>query len=126
MDLWGYTAWNDISVRDKYFQSGRKLDSGPLVWALQKNGATGNAAGPWTVVEDDIDVQDLAIRTFVSDEKRQDSTTANLLHSFQRTYDHLSSYFGLGARGHAGVRNADGHGNGIGRRRPLPSPGRRS
>ncbi|MFF3468096.1 fumarylacetoacetate hydrolase family protein [Streptomyces sp. NPDC002619] len=96
LNPWGYTAWNDISVRDTYFPSGPRIDAGPLVWALQKNWLTGNAAGPWVVVEDGIDVQDLSLRSFVNGEKRQDGSTAKMMYPFQSTYDLLVPYVGLG------------------------------
>jgi 2-keto-4-pentenoate hydratase/2-oxohepta-3-ene-1,7-dioic acid hydratase in catechol pathway len=97
LQAWGYTAWNDISVRDKIFGVGSRIDQGPLIWTLQKNWKTGNAAGPWVVVEDDIDVQQLSLRTFVNGQMRQDSSTAKMLNSFQSAFDLLSAFVGLGA-----------------------------
>jgi 2-keto-4-pentenoate hydratase/2-oxohepta-3-ene-1,7-dioic acid hydratase in catechol pathway len=94
---WGYTAWNDLSVRDHYFPGGPPVDAGPLVWALQKNFATGNAAGPWMVVEDDFDPGDLELRTWVNGEQRQEGSTADMIHSFTATVEHLSNYLPLGS-----------------------------
>jgi 2-keto-4-pentenoate hydratase/2-oxohepta-3-ene-1,7-dioic acid hydratase in catechol pathway len=93
--VWGYTAWNDISVRDKYFDGGPPIDAGPLVWALQKNFASGNAAGPWMVVEDDIDPANLGLRTSVNGEQRQQGSTSDMIYSFTETIAHLSSFFPL-------------------------------
>jgi 2-keto-4-pentenoate hydratase/2-oxohepta-3-ene-1,7-dioic acid hydratase in catechol pathway len=93
--VWGYTAWNDISVRDKYFDGGPPIDAGPLVWALQKNFAGGNAAGPWMVVEDDIDPANLSLRTSVNGEPRQQGSTSDMIYSFTETIAHLSSFFPL-------------------------------
>jgi 2-keto-4-pentenoate hydratase/2-oxohepta-3-ene-1,7-dioic acid hydratase in catechol pathway len=93
--VWGYTAWNDLSVRDKYFPGGPRIDTAPLVWPLQKNFATGNAAGPWMVVGDETDVQNLQMRTYVNGDKRQDASTADMIYSFETIHRHLSAYFSL-------------------------------
>ena len=93
---WGYTAWNDLSVRDQYFPGGPPIDAGPLVWALQKNFATGNAAGPWVVVEDNFDPGNLELRTWVNGDQRQEGSTADMIHSFAATVEHLSNYLSLG------------------------------
>ena len=92
--FWGYTAWNDLSVRDKYFPGGPAIDVGPLVWALQKNFATGNAAGPWLVVED-FDEADLSLQTWVNGDQRQDGSTADMIYTFRETVEHLGNYLGL-------------------------------
>ncbi len=71
--VFGYTIMNDISARDlqrrhggQYFK-GKGLDgSGPL--------------GPWIVTADEVpSPQAIGLRTFVNGEKRQDSTTAQMI-----------------------------------------------
>ncbi|CAM5693516.1 fumarylacetoacetate hydrolase family protein [Streptomyces canus] len=92
--VWGYTAWNDFSIRDEALGLS-KIDHGPLTWSLQKNFRTGHACGPWLVVDDEVDVANLGIRCLVNGELRQDGTTADMLHPFGRIAAHLSRYVPL-------------------------------
>lgn len=69
----GYTAFNDVSARDvqyaysQYFR-GKSFDTfAPM--------------GPSVVTTDEVDASDLAIRTTVDGEPRQDSTTADMIFS---------------------------------------------
>ncbi|WP_405865700.1 fumarylacetoacetate hydrolase family protein [Streptomyces sp. NBC_00005] len=95
VSLWGYTAWNDFSIRDDALGLSR-IDHGPLTWSLVKNFRTGNSCGPWMVVDEAIDVTDLRIRCRVNDELRQDGTTADMGHSFGRIAAHISRFVPLG------------------------------
>lgn len=95
VSLWGYTAWNDFSIRDDALGLSR-IDHGPLTWSLVKNFRTGNSCGPWMVVDEAIDVTDLMIRCRVNDELRQDGTTADMGHSFGRIAAHISRFVPLG------------------------------
>lgn len=91
VSVWGYTAWNDFSIRDDAFGlSG--VDHGPLTWSLTKNFRTGNSCGPWMVVDEPFDVGDLKIRCRVNGELRQDGTTADMRYSFGRIAAHLSRF----------------------------------
>lgn len=69
----GYTAFNDVSARDvqyafSQFFRGKSFDTfGPL--------------GPGIVKPDSVDVSDLSIRSFVNDDRRQDSSTAQMIFS---------------------------------------------
>jgi 2-keto-4-pentenoate hydratase/2-oxohepta-3-ene-1,7-dioic acid hydratase in catechol pathway len=92
--IWGYTAWNDFSIRDAAFKLS-KVDHGPLTWSLQKNFDTANACGPCLVVDEGATVGDLRIQLRVNGEQRQDGTTADMRYSFGAIASHLSEYLSL-------------------------------
>jgi 2-keto-4-pentenoate hydratase/2-oxohepta-3-ene-1,7-dioic acid hydratase in catechol pathway len=93
--VWGYTAWNDFSIRDAAL--GLSLtDHGPLTWSLTKNFVTGNSCGPW-MVANLPDVDDLAIACHVNGELRQSGTTAQMTHSFAKIAAYISAFLPLGA-----------------------------
>lgn len=94
--VWGYTAWNDFSIRDAAFGLSKE-DHGPLTWSLTKNFATGNACGPCMVVDEPFDVEDLRIVCRVNGEVRQDGTTADMTYSFGEVAAHVSTYVPLTA-----------------------------
>jgi 2-keto-4-pentenoate hydratase/2-oxohepta-3-ene-1,7-dioic acid hydratase in catechol pathway len=84
----GYTIANDVSVRDWQLRTptmtmGKSFDThGPL--------------GPWLVTPDELgDPQDLAIRTYVNDELRQDGNTREMIYSCFQQVAHLSEAFTL-------------------------------
>jgi 2-keto-4-pentenoate hydratase/2-oxohepta-3-ene-1,7-dioic acid hydratase in catechol pathway len=84
----GYTIVNDVSVRDWQLRTptmtmGKSFDThGPL--------------GPWLVTHDELgDPHELAIRTFVNDELRQDSNTGEMIYSCFQQVAHLSEAFTL-------------------------------
>jgi 2-keto-4-pentenoate hydratase/2-oxohepta-3-ene-1,7-dioic acid hydratase in catechol pathway len=94
--IWGWTAWNDFSIRDAAFGLS-KVDHGPLTWSLQKNFATGNACGPVMVVGEPIPAEGLRIVCRVNGSVRQDGRTAEMKHSFDEIAAHIGSYLPLGA-----------------------------
>jgi 2-keto-4-pentenoate hydratase/2-oxohepta-3-ene-1,7-dioic acid hydratase in catechol pathway len=84
----GFTIVNDVSVRDwqlrtPTFTMGKSFDShapcGPEMVTMDELGATG----------------DLAIRTWVNDELRQDSTTADLIFDCSAMIEYLTTAFPL-------------------------------
>ncbi len=84
----GYTIANDLSLRDWQLRTptmtmGKSFDThGPL--------------GPWIVTQDELgDPHDLAIRTFVNDELRQDGNTREMLYNCYEQVAHLSQAFTL-------------------------------
>lgn len=86
--VFGYLVANDVSARDwqqhtPTFTMGKSFDThGPI--------------GPWIVTADEVpDPQALALRSFVNGEKRQESTTANMMHSVARQIEYLSTAFTL-------------------------------
>jgi 2-keto-4-pentenoate hydratase/2-oxohepta-3-ene-1,7-dioic acid hydratase in catechol pathway len=84
----GYTIANDVSVRDWQLRTptmtmGKSFDThGPL--------------GPWVVSADELgDPHDLAIRTYVNDELRQDGNTSEMVRGCFEQVAHLSEAFTL-------------------------------
>jgi 2-keto-4-pentenoate hydratase/2-oxohepta-3-ene-1,7-dioic acid hydratase in catechol pathway len=67
----GYTVGNDVSVRDWQQDT-------PTLWP-GKSFDTHGPLGPWVVTADEVDPSDLAIRTWVDDELRQDGSTAEMV-----------------------------------------------
>lgn len=86
--IFGYVVANDVSARDwqkhtPTFTMGKSFDThGPI--------------GPWIVTADEIpDPQALALRCFVNGEKRQESSTANMIHPVAKQIEYLSTAFTL-------------------------------
>jgi 2-keto-4-pentenoate hydratase/2-oxohepta-3-ene-1,7-dioic acid hydratase in catechol pathway len=84
----GYTIANDVSVRDWQIRTptmtmGKSFDThGPL--------------GPWIVTADELgDPHDLAIKTYVNDELRQDANTGEMIYDCFQQVAHLSQAFTL-------------------------------
>jgi 2-keto-4-pentenoate hydratase/2-oxohepta-3-ene-1,7-dioic acid hydratase in catechol pathway len=94
--IWGFTAWNDFSIRDQFFKL-LDLDRGNFNWTLQKNFQGANACGPSVVVDEGVDPHRLPIRTRVNGELRQDGTTADMVYSYEEAAAHLSEYLCLRA-----------------------------
>ena len=70
--IFGYCAGNDVSVRDWQMRTPQ--------WILGKSFDTHAPFGPWILTTDEIgDPHTLGIRCFVNGEKRQDSSTCNLV-----------------------------------------------
>lgn len=92
--IWGYTAWNDFSIRDPAFGLS-KVDHGPLTWSLQKNFTSANACGPCMVVGEPLPPRGLRIVCRVNGEVRQDGTTADMKYGFGEIAAHISEYLPL-------------------------------
>jgi 2-keto-4-pentenoate hydratase/2-oxohepta-3-ene-1,7-dioic acid hydratase in catechol pathway len=95
VDVWGYTGWNDLSVRDHFFGLGTAIDRGMLIWALAKNFQGGNACGVWLCVDEPFDFARVRMQTRVNGQKRQDSTADKMIWSFGETAAHISDYLEL-------------------------------
>lgn len=95
ISIWGYTAWNDFSIRDTVLGVS-KTDHGPLTWSLTKNFRTGNSCGPWMVVNYPP-VDNLAISCTVNGDVRQEGNTSQMRFSFGAIAAYLSTYVPLGA-----------------------------
>jgi 2-keto-4-pentenoate hydratase/2-oxohepta-3-ene-1,7-dioic acid hydratase in catechol pathway len=89
--IFGYTILNDACVRDVPKWSGR-YDS-PRGKACDSFAP----CGPWIVPSDDLaaDPNDLALKTWVDDELRQDVRTSGLLWPIQRILAFVSRYITL-------------------------------
>jgi 2-keto-4-pentenoate hydratase/2-oxohepta-3-ene-1,7-dioic acid hydratase in catechol pathway len=79
----GYTIVNDVSVRDIQLQTQH--------WSLGKSFDSHCPIGPWVALEDEIDSDDLGLRTWVNDSLRQDSNTRELVFAPAELIAHLSS-----------------------------------
>ena len=69
--VWGYTIINDVTARD--------LQQRYAQWLVGKSQDTFCPMGPIAVTRDEIDLGSTGVRTFVNDEKRQDSNTSLLI-----------------------------------------------
>lgn len=86
----GYAVSNDVSERDYQIA----LSGGQ--WSKGKCCETFNPLGPWIVtVEEVTDPQTLALRSFVNDEPRQDSTTADMVYPVAQLIYELSQFMTL-------------------------------
>lgn len=81
----GYTCANDVSARDWQIRKQMKQ------WARGKSFDTFCPVGPWIVTRDEIENPDsLRVRTLVSGETMQDSTTADMIFDCARIVSDLS------------------------------------
>ncbi|MGI5900060.1 MAG: fumarylacetoacetate hydrolase family protein [Christensenellales bacterium] len=69
--IFGYTCGNDISARD--------IQKRTSQWVLGKSMDGAGPVGPYVITADSLDAGDLAISSFVNGERRQHSTTADLI-----------------------------------------------
>lgn len=93
--VWGYTAWNDLSIRDGRLGVGAPIHRGAFSWAMEKNFDTGNVCGPWVVVDEPRDPMKLRVQMRVNGVTRQDWNTEELMYSFAETAAFLSNYASL-------------------------------
>jgi 2-keto-4-pentenoate hydratase/2-oxohepta-3-ene-1,7-dioic acid hydratase in catechol pathway len=84
----GFTIVNDVSVRDWQFRS--------ATTTMGKSWDTHCPMGPAIVTPDEVpDPHNLALRTWVNDELRQDSNTRHLIFNCFDLIEHLSTAFTL-------------------------------
>ena len=81
--IWGYTMHNDWSARDQ-------KDLPPYNFAYGKNFDTSSSLGPWIVVGEINDPQDVPFGTQVNGEQRQSGSTRNMIYSFAEYLEYLS------------------------------------
>jgi len=81
--IWGYTLFNDWSVRSN-------VSLGPD-FLYTKNFDTSATVGPWIVVDEITDPQDVQIGCRVNGEVRQDGNTRSMAHDFAAFIQHLSA-----------------------------------
>ncbi|PPD50980.1 MAG: fumarylacetoacetate hydrolase [Methylobacter sp.] len=79
----GFTIVNDVTVRDWQFRT--------PTWTLGKSFDTHGPMGPWLVTSDEIsDPHNLALKTWINDEKRQDSNTRHMIFNCYELIAYLS------------------------------------
>ncbi|MEM7027305.1 MAG: fumarylacetoacetate hydrolase family protein [Pseudomonadota bacterium] len=84
----GYTIVNDVSVRDWQMRS--------HTWTLGKSFDTHGPIGPWIVTSDELgDPHSLDIKTWINDDKRQDSNTKHLIYDCYYLVHYLSQVMTL-------------------------------
>jgi len=93
--VWGYTAWNDLSIRDGRLGVGVPLHRGAFSWAIEKNFDTANTAGPWVVVDGERDPMNLRVQCRVNGLVRQDWSTSEMMYTFGETAEYISRYSSL-------------------------------
>ncbi|WP_104176690.1 fumarylacetoacetate hydrolase family protein [Cryobacterium sp. Y50] len=87
----GYTVVNDLSERE--FQ----LEISGGQWSKGKSCAGFCPTGPYLVTPDEVDVGTLRLRSWVNGERRQDSSTADLIFDVPTIIHALSQYLVLEA-----------------------------
>ena len=86
----GYTVSNDVSERTW------QLEESGGQWSKGKCAPTFNPLGPWLVPAADVgDPQQLALRSWVDGEPRQDSSSADMIFGVAHLVWHLSHYLTL-------------------------------
>lgn len=85
----GFVAANDVSERD--FQ----LTVSGGQWSKGKSAAGFSPTGPWLVTPDELDYRNLALRSWVNGEPRQDSSTADMVFDVDTIIWDLSQYLVL-------------------------------
>lgn len=84
----GYIVVNDATVRDWQFRT--------PTWTLGKSFDTHGPIGPWIVTNDELaNPHQLALRTYVNDELRQESNTKHLIFDCFHLVEYLSTAFTL-------------------------------
>jgi len=84
-NILGYTIANDVSARDQQNKDGQ--------WTRAKGHDTFCPVGPW--IATDVDPTDLAIRTEVNGEIKQDSRTSNMIHDVGAIVEWISAVMTL-------------------------------
>ena len=108
----GYLAANDLSERT--FQ----IETSGGQWSKGKSAPGFSPLGPWLVTPDEVDADNLRLRSWVNGEPRQDSTTADMIFSVDEIIWHLSQHLAL----EPGRRHPHRHARGRRAVRPLPVP----
>ena len=80
--VYGYTCANDVTARDLQRSDGQ--------WARAKGFDTFCPLGPW--IETDLDATDLAVRTTLNGELRQDGRTLEMLHDVPALIGYVTSF----------------------------------
>jgi 2-keto-4-pentenoate hydratase/2-oxohepta-3-ene-1,7-dioic acid hydratase in catechol pathway len=81
--VWGYTIVNDVTARD--------LQKAARQWFLGKSLDTFCPMGPCIVTADEVDPENLAIRTWINDELRQEANTRDLIFDIPSLIETLSA-----------------------------------
>jgi len=80
--IFGYTVFNDVSARDFQFKDGQ--------WTRGKSFDTFAPTGPCIATENQLNTDNLSIRTWVNGELRQNGTTRNMVFDVSQIVHQLS------------------------------------
>jgi 2-keto-4-pentenoate hydratase/2-oxohepta-3-ene-1,7-dioic acid hydratase in catechol pathway len=69
--VFGYTCVNDVTARD--------LQKSDPMWTRAKGIDTFCPVGPWIVQKDDVEFDQIRVRTYINDELKQDGTVKDML-----------------------------------------------
>lgn len=83
--IFGYTCANDLTARDAQRTDGQ--------WARAKGFDGACPLGPW--IETELDTSDLAVRSYVNDQPKQDGTTADMVFGVADLIAYVSQAFTL-------------------------------
>jgi 2-keto-4-pentenoate hydratase/2-oxohepta-3-ene-1,7-dioic acid hydratase in catechol pathway len=81
--IFGYTIVNDVTARDR--QKNHKQ------WFLGKALDTFCPMGPWITTADEVDAENLEVRTWVNDELRQSANTGDLIFTIPSLIETISA-----------------------------------
>jgi len=85
----GYVVANDVSERAFQMEvSGGQWSKGKIAFGF-------NPTGPWLVTPDEVNVDELRLRSWVNGEPRQDSNTNDMIFDVRTIVHHLSQYVTL-------------------------------
>lgn len=85
----GYVVANDLSERDY------QIPGAAGQWTKGKSLPKSTPIGPWLVPADEVDANNLQLKSFVNGEPRQESNTADLIFDVPTIIHHLSQYMVL-------------------------------
>ena len=86
--LAGYTIINDLSARDQHLREDWPFGTD---WFEHKSFETSAPMGPWITPAEEIDdVQSLPTRTWINEEIKQDSSSAQMIFTVAEQISHLS------------------------------------
>ncbi len=83
----GYTCVNDVTARDLQKKDGQ--------WTRGKGFDTFCPAGPWIVPRDEVRFDELRVRTFVDNEKRQDASVRDLIFPLGQIIEFVTEFMTL-------------------------------
>jgi 2-keto-4-pentenoate hydratase/2-oxohepta-3-ene-1,7-dioic acid hydratase in catechol pathway len=85
--VFGYCTGQDFSERDQQMRSGQ--------WMLGKTGDGWGPIGPWLVTADQVDPENLNLKTLVNGEQRQSANTKDMIFSVRQIVAFASKYMTL-------------------------------
>jgi 2-keto-4-pentenoate hydratase/2-oxohepta-3-ene-1,7-dioic acid hydratase in catechol pathway len=85
--IFGFTCVNDVTARDLQFKDEQ--------WARAKGFDTFCPVGPWIVPQEEVRYEEIRVRTFVDDQKRQDASVRDMIFSIDELIEHITAVMTL-------------------------------